>query len=280
MSYLRPESVDEALRHLQSRTWSLLAGGTDFYPALGDKPVRNSILDLSRLGKLRGIREDAETWRIGALTTWTDVLRADLPPAFDALKLAAREVGSPQIQNVGTVAGNLCNASPAADGVPALLILDAKVELSSLHATRCLPLAEFITGNRQTQRRPDELVTAVVVPKQAATGRSGFLKLGARRYLVISIAMVAARLERGATGECVAAAVAVGACSLVAQRLTALEKALLGSPMDDAQRSLVKPEHFTALSPIDDVRAPAHYRREAARELVKRCLGQCLVVPE
>ena len=110
--------------------WRILAGGTDFYPALGAKPLRENVLDINGLAELRGIAETPAHIVIGARTTWTDIVRAPLPPAFDALKQAAREVGSVQIQNAGTVAGNICNASPAADGVPALLVLDAEVELA------------------------------------------------------------------------------------------------------------------------------------------------------
>ena len=99
-----------------------------------------------------------------AATTWSEIAAANLPPAFDALRQAAREVGSIQIQNRGTIAGNLCNASPAADGVPPLLALDAAVELASANGTRQLPLSEFITGYRRTARQPDEILSAVIVP--------------------------------------------------------------------------------------------------------------------
>ena len=136
-----------------------------------------------------------------------------------------------QIQNAGTIGGNLCNASPAADGVPPLLALDAEVELASAAGTRRLPLAAFLHGPRRTARRPDELLTAVLIPAAATEGRSAFLKLGARRYLVISIAMVAARLAT-ADGRVTAAALAVGACGPVATRLPAVEAALVGHPPD------------------------------------------------
>ena len=146
------------------------------------------------LAELRGISETASHIVIGARTTWTDIIRQPLPPGFDALKQAAREVGSVQIQNMASVAGNLCNASPAADGVPALMILDAEVELRSAQAARHLPLDQFILGNRRTALQPGEMVTAIRVPKAATAGASNFQKLGARRYLVISIAMAAARI--------------------------------------------------------------------------------------
>ncbi|CAM5454575.1 hypothetical protein MAUB1S_07654 [Mycolicibacterium aubagnense] len=269
--YAKPATLDEALTLLGETSWRVLAGGTDFYPAQGSRPIRENILDINGIGSLRGIVEDKTHWMIGARTTWTDILRQPLPSAFDALKQAAREVGSPQIQNVASVAGNLCNASPAADGVPALLVLDAEVELRSTGGTRNLPLADFILGNRRTARRPDELVTAIRVPKTAAAGSSGFVKLGARRYLVISIAMAAVRLivEDKVISH---AAIAVGACSAVATRLPHLEQALAGQRLDGPLDDIVETAAMPQLVPIDDVRGSAAYRLDAAREIVARAV--------
>src|SRR6195256_6594995 len=137
----------------------ILSGGTDFYPALGDRVVRGAVVDVSGLGELRGVSSEVGYFRIGGLTTWTEITRTPLPRCFDALKSAAREVGGVQIQNRGTVAGNLCNASPAADGVPPLLALDAEVELVSKMGMRRLPLADFIVGNRKTLRQPGEILS-------------------------------------------------------------------------------------------------------------------------
>ena len=191
--YLRPTVLAEALGVLAARRPAILAGGTDFYPACVGRPLPDEVLDLGAIAELRGIREDADGWRIGALVTWSEILERPLPRGFDCLKQAAREVGGVQIQNCGTVAGNLCNASPAADGVPALLALDASVELASARGRRELSLGDFVLGSRRTACAPDELVTAVLVPKLAADAQSVFLKLGTRRYLVISIAMVGRR---------------------------------------------------------------------------------------
>ena len=153
--YAKPTNLDEALALLGEAPWRILAGGTDFYPALGNRPLSENVLDINGLAALRGISETASHIVIGARTTWTDIIRlSPLPPCFDALKQAAREVGSVQIQNMASVAGNLCNASPAADGVPALMILDAEVELRSAPAARYLPLDEFILGNRRTALQP------------------------------------------------------------------------------------------------------------------------------
>jgi CO/xanthine dehydrogenase FAD-binding subunit len=271
--YAQPTSLDEALALLAGGSWIVLAGGTDVYPALGEDPVTQPLLDVSRIEALRGIglKPDGAI-RIGALSTWTDIVRADLPSAFDALKQAAREVGSVQIQNRATIAGNLCNASPAADGVPPLLVLDAQVELTGGSGNRLVPLKDFIKGNRQTVRAGSELVTAIHIPASALDGKSAFFKLGSRRYLVISIAMIAARLAANEDGIVTDAAVAVGACSAVAQRLPKLEAALKGQPVS-ASAGIAAPEHLGVLSPIDDVRAPAAYRMDAALEGVRRALG-------
>ncbi|MCV3206427.1 xanthine dehydrogenase family protein subunit M [Mesorhizobium sp. YC-39] len=269
--YAKPTTVDEALALLGEASWRIFAGGTDFYPAQGARPFRDSVLDINGLAALRGIAETGAHWVIGARTTWTDLVRHPLPAAFDALKQAAREVGSVQIQNVASIAGNLCNASPAADGVPALLVLDAEVELRSAATVRHLPVPEFILGNRRTELRPGEMVTAIRVPKNAATGTSAFVKLGARRYLVISIAMVAARLviENGIVSD---AAVAVGSCSAVAKRLSGVEAALRGLPVDHALAAAIQSAPIDELSPIGDVRGSAEYRIDAAREIVVRAV--------
>src|SRR3954463_3855751 len=267
--YLRPTSLDEALQAL-ARPWTVLAGGTDFYPARVGRAIDENVLDITALDGLRGIACGPDGWRLGATTTWSELLETELPPLFDGLKQAAREVGGRQIQNAGTIAGNLCNASPAADGVPPLLALDAEIELAGRAGTRRLPLSAFITGNRRTVLAPGELLVALHVPAPAHAARSAFIKLGARRYLVISIAMAAATLEI-ANGRVAAARVAVGACSAVAQRLPALEAALAGSAVG-ALAERVDPTHLAPLSPIDDVRGSAAYRRDAAVTLLRRLL--------
>lgn len=268
--YLRPAELDEALKALAAQRLTVLAGGTDFFPARVGKPLDDDVLDITALAALRGINDTGASHRIGALATWTDVIRADLPAHFDGLKQAAREVGGVQVQNAGTVVGNVCNASPAADGMPNLIALDAEVELASNAGRRAMPLASFVTGNRKTQRRPDEMVTALLIPKPAQPARSTFLKLGARKYLVISIVMVAAVVE--AEGERIARArIAVGSCSAVAQRLPALEAALQGQMLSSAAEA-VTAAHLAPLAPIDDVRGTADYRRDAALTLVRRAL--------
>lgn len=269
-AYARPTRLTEALAILGQGNQTVLAGGTDHYPARVGKPLAEDILDLTALRELRGITVRAADWRIGATTTWTDILEAKLPPLFDCLRLAAREVGGIQIQNSGTVAGNLCNASPAADGVPALLALDATIEIAGPGGKRTLPLDQFVLGPRKTALGLGELVTAILVPKPKHEARSDFLKLGARKYLVISIAMVAIALEHEG-GKVRGARVAVGSCSPVAKRLPALEQALAGKPLAELS-ACVQPAHLEPLSPIDDVRGSAGYRKDAALTLIRRSL--------
>ena len=271
--YLRPTTLEEAVEALSQSGGQLLAGGTDFYPALGDRIPTRPIVDITRVPEIRGIQRGPEFFRFGGGTTWTEVIRTPLPSCFDALKAAAREIGSVQIQNRGTVAGNLCNASPAADSVPPLLALDAEVELASRGAFRRVALKDFILGNRRTARRDDEILTAVHVPRVLEDAASSFLKLGARRYLVISIAMIAVVLDID-SGKVCEARIAVGSCSARAQRLIDLEHELQGVSLGDVA-DVATERHVRSLSPIDDVRATAAYRFDSALTLVRRALVHC-----
>jgi CO/xanthine dehydrogenase FAD-binding subunit len=180
-----------------------------------------------------------------------------------------------QVQNSGTVAGNICNASPAADGIPALMALDAQVEISSLAGTRSVPLTGFVLGPRKTALLSNELVTGILVPKRGAA-RSSFIKLGHRRYLVISIAMVSAVIEIDTAGAISYAGIAVGSCSAVAQRLRTLEHKLLGRQASPGLSALVEAPDLASLTPIDDVRGSGAYRRDAALTLVKRAIEEAL----
>jgi len=272
-AYWRPDSVDGALAALRDGGWTVVAGGTDHFPARVTHEPAERLLDITALADLKGIARTADGLRIGAGCTWRQVIDAALPAACDGLKAAAREVGGRQIQNRATIGGNLCNASPAADGVPALLSLDAEVELRSASASRRLPLAEFVLGNRRTALQPDELLAAIHLPASALDGPGVFLKLGARKYLVISIVMVAGTMSLAADGTIAALRLSVGACSAAAQRLPDLERAVIGLPPREACTRLT-PAHLSGLAPIDDPRGDAAYRRDMALTLTRRCLTQ------
>ena len=288
MTYFRPANLEEAVKALAETRGVLLSGGTDFFPARVDRPITETVIDISRVRELKEISVEADRIVIGGRTTWSEIASAALPRGFDGLKSAAREIGGIQIQNFGTVAGNLCNASPAADSVPPLLTLDAEVRLASAAGIRTLPLADFILGNRKTARRADEILTSVAVPRRLGDAASSFLKLGARRYLVISIVMVAVTIlndkwngdvndERNGQGSCVAEArVAVGSCSAQARRLTRLEASLVGAAARPGLGKLATADYLDALSPIDDVRGTAAYRRDASITLVQRAIDACV----
>ncbi|PWE30501.1 xanthine dehydrogenase [Maritimibacter sp. 55A14] len=280
MAYSAPSTLQGALSALAAGPVAVIAGGTDFYPGLRDAPAPTDLLDITGIAELRGIARTPTGWRIGACTRWSEIVRADLPPAFDGLKAAGREVGSVQIQNAATVAGNLCNASPAADGVPPLLTLEAEVELASDRGKRRLPLGEFISGVRQVALRPGELVAALHLPDPPAGARAGFAKLGSRRYMVISIAMVAVLVRLDGAGAIAEARIAVGACSPVARRLPALEVMLAGCPAARLAGFDIAPAHLEPLAPIDDLRGTAAYRLDAVAELCRRALAEAVGVAE
>ena len=271
--YLRPQRLEDARDAGDARGLTGLAGGTDCDPARVGLPLDEDVLDITAVAELQGIRDDGDCWRLGAGLTWSALRAATLPPCFDGLKAAAREIGGLQVQNAGTLVGNICNASPAADGLPNLLALDARVELAGAHRRRRLTVADFVTGHRAPPRRPDELVTAISIPKPAPDTASSFAKLGARKYLVISIVMLAIVIEPE-DGRVASARLALGACSPVARRLPALETALGGRPLDGALGEALEDAHLDeTLAPIDDIRASAAYRREAAATLVRRELS-------
>jgi N-methylhydantoinase B len=276
-AYFRPSTLAEALGVRARQPVTVLAGGTDVYPARANRVGwgdvrRDDILDVSAIAGLKGIIEEPGRFRLCALTTWTEMGHAQLPPAFAGYQKAAREIGGAQVQNRGTLVGNICTASPAGDGIPCLLTLDAEAELASARGRRVVPIGQFIDGYRHTVCGPDELVTAILVPRPPDGARGDFVKLGARRYLVISIVMAAAVLGTDAAGAITHARVAVGACSAVAQRLRQLEQALRGQPLAAAP-DLVAAGHFAPLSPIDDVRASGAFRTAAAVDVVRDLLA-------
>jgi len=313
--YLRPGSLDQGLALLRqsaepSSTTDvspsdgrgrnlirIVAGATDVYPAKVSQrtwqgEAAERWLDISAINELASIEETPEHWRIGAMVTWSDLITASLPEMFTGLKQAAREVGGQQIQNRATLVGNLCNASPAADGVPPLLCLEASVELCSSEGKRVLALGDFLQGNRKTARRVDELVTAILVPGQSAsqgqwpptqtatTGEGGtftssFYKLGARRYLVISIVMASSLIQTDAQGVITDCHFAVGACAPVAKRLPELEKALTGQSIQELVQNPValhQKDIERYIDPITDVRASAQYRSNMVSRVVLELL--------
>ncbi|OZA00243.1 MAG: hypothetical protein B7Y02_18680, partial [Rhodobacterales bacterium 17-64-5] len=224
------------------------------------------VVDLTGVPALRGITQGAGL-RIGACTTWAEIAEAALPPALMALQQAALQVGGRQIQNAGTIGGNICNASPAADGIPPLLVLEAELELVSLTGTRRIALEQALIGPRKLALAPGEVLVAIHIPQPMLAGASAFHKLGTRSHLVISVVMGALWLAVEG-GTITRARAAIGSCAPTARRLPALEQALTGQPIAEVQidPAMILP----VLAPITDIRATAEYRAQTAVSLLRR----------
>ena len=268
--YYRPDKINEALDSLSREKLTIAAGCTDLLPSTQQDNLGDNILDISGIKSLRNIDFENGFRRIGSGVTWTDIVENNnLPNCYDMLKECSLQIGSQQIQNLGTIGGNLCNASPAADGVPCLLSLDASIELLSVNGKRVLKLEDFIKGSRKTELQNNEILSAILIPKEAEIGRSSFLKLGARKYLVISIAMIACKLnlKKDVISEI---AISVGSCSAVAKRIKSLENLLIGKSIKDELTTIILNYNYeNYLSPINDIRGTNNYRLKASKVLVK-----------
>jgi CO/xanthine dehydrogenase FAD-binding subunit len=260
---LEPRSLGDAVKMLRDEGPLLpMAGCTDLYVALNFGTLRPTrFLNLWNLDALRGIEADGQTLRIGALTTYTDlitsgVIRRRLP----MLAAAAREIGGMQIQNRGTLGGNVANASPAGDTLPVLLAADAVVVLRSAAGTRRVPMTSFYVGYRQTAARPDELIMSFEIP--AVRGRQWFRKVGTRAAQSIAKLVVAGVWDTPRTG--VRPRLAMGSVAPVPLRLSQTEQAL-GSGASPAEAQAILQRE---IAPIDDLRSTEEYRRQVASNLL------------
>ncbi len=260
MQLLQPRTVDEALLLLRDNPGiTPLAGGTDLYVALNLGTLQGtSFLDLWSLDELRQIRESDGFLRIGTLASYSEIIRSRAVRArLPMLASAAREIGGVQIQNRGTLGGNIANGSPAGDSLPVLLAADAVVVLRSAATERRIPLVEFYTGYRQSVMRHDEIITAVEVPR--VDGTQWFHKVGTRAAQAISKIVMA-----GIRGERVR--LAIGSVAPVPLRLHRTEESLSnGSGIEQARAAL-----DAEIAPLDDLRSTERYRRRVAGNLLER----------
>jgi CO/xanthine dehydrogenase FAD-binding subunit len=262
MVVLTPRSLDEAFRMCAEHPGALpIQGGTDVMVALNfDRARPAAILNLNEVAELRGWSADNARMRIGAGTTYAELMADEAAQALPALAEASRTVGSPQIRNRGTIGGNLGTASPAGDALPPLLVEGAEVELGGVRGVRRMPLAEFLVGVKRTALADDELILAVHVEPSGQP--QTFMKVGPRNAMVIAVCSLALVADRE-QGELRAS---FGSASPVPRVVVA--------PLGDAASF---PEQVAAAaSPIDDVRGTAAYRRHALRVLTERALQRCL----
>jgi xanthine dehydrogenase small subunit len=258
---LEPRSLRDALRMLDGEGPLVpMAGCTDLYVSLNFGTLAATrFLNLWGLDELRSIALRSGVLSIGALCTYTDIIRSRAVQArLPMLVAAAREVGGIQIQNRGTIGGNVANASPAGDTLPVLAAADAVVVAAGVNGTRRIRFVEFYTGYRKSVLAANELIVGVEIP--AVRGRQWFRKVGTRSAQAISKVVMAA--VEGSRGE--SPRIAIGSVGPTVVRLPSTEAALAaGAPIAEAQRILLD-----EIAPIDDVRSTAEYRRRVAANLL------------
>jgi CO/xanthine dehydrogenase FAD-binding subunit len=259
---LTPRNLDEALGLKAEHPDAVpIEGGTDVMVELNfDRARPAAILNLNEVAELKRWSRENETLRLGSALTYTEARQSPLRDELPALAEASRTVGSPQIQNRGTLGGNLGTASPAGDALPPLLVEGAEVEVASRRGVRRIALQDFLVGPKQNALDPDELILAVLLRPSGA--RQTFMKIGPRNAMVIAVCSLAlvADQERGELRA------SYGSAGPVA--------GLVVAPID--QREGFPEQVAEAASPIDDVRGTAAYRRHALRVLTQRALDRCL----
>ncbi len=278
LDVVRPRGLDHALRVLHDEGGRLrcvpLAGGTDVFVALnGGQPVGECFLDLWGLRELRGVRLLKDRIDLGALATWSEVreheaVRRHLP----ALAAAAAEIGAWQIQNRGTVGGNIANASPAGDSLPVLLAYDARVHVQSVRGARTLPFAELYRGYRALATDADELITGVSVPLPAGRLTHFFRKVGTRRAQSISKVVFAGLLRVARGGAIDHVRVALGSVAPVTLRARGTEALLIGAAPSPALSARARATLERDIAPIDDVRSDREYRLKVSGNVLEQFL--------
>jgi len=273
---ISPRALAEAYAVLAYGPARPIAGGTDLMVALtgeGEPPDR--ILDLWGLDELRGVALEGDTISLGALTTYTDIRRSALcREHLPVLVDAAATIGAAQIQNRGTLGGNIANASPAGDTLPVLLAADATFVLGSARGERTVPATEFWPAYRRTAIAPDELLVRIRIPLLA--GRElRFRKVGTRRAQSISKVVVALGWRDGSAEQAwTDVRLALGSVAATPIRATATEAVIDGRPPTPETADLAAKTLAAELHPIDDVRSTAEYRRIVAARVVHRLIRE------
>jgi xanthine dehydrogenase small subunit len=274
----RPRDLAHALKllHASLGTGRLvpLAGGTDLFVTLnsGIVPGRR-FLDLGGLRELRGVREQGGRLVLGALTTFSEIREhALVRRRYPALAAAAAEIGAWQIQNRGTLGGNIANASPAGDSLPVLLTLEAVVHARSVRGTREVPFTALFRGYRDLALEPDELIAAVSLLPAPARAKQFFRKVGTRRAQSISKVVFAGLLRLGRDGRVDLARVALGSVAPVTLRAGRAEHALLGARPSAAVAAAARAALLEDIAPIDDIRSDREYRRRVSGNVFEQFL--------
>lgn len=274
-SLVAPPTLDAVLAQLAAEPGkhTPIAGGTELMVALGvGRLGARSLLSLQHLRELRFIREDADAIHIGAGTTFTDIRRSSvIAEDFPLLAQSASWTGSVANQNRGTLGGNICNASPAADSPPALLVYEATVTLISTSGTRTIPYTDFHLGYKRTALRSDELLHTITLPRVQAGAQSYIRKVGTRNAQAISKVALAA--VAWMDGDAILQ-IRIGAASLADRpvRCYAAESVLNGKEISEATIRAARAALATEAKPIDDIRSTGRYRSAVAANLMEEFL--------
>jgi len=270
----RPESLSEALETLGAlESVKPIAGGTDLLPLMRDKAISvEDLVDIQGIQELKDITVEDGRLSIGAMVTLTEVLESTLvAEKAPALREAVGQIGSVQTRNQGTLTGNLCNASPAADSAPALMVLGAQAEIASMKGSRRIPVGELFAGPKINSLGKDELVTRIIIPEPPKGSGAAFEKLGRRKGITLSVVNAAAYLELDGD-KCVDARIALGSIAATPIRVPDIEKTYKGRELTPEVIEESSKACYGLVSPVDDVRASAEYRREMSCVLLKRAI--------
>jgi len=273
MRYLKPNSVAEAAELLESTGGTILAGGTDLcvYMAEG-LCIPEALIDISGIESMRGIRLEGDLIRVGACTAIAEIASSEVLPT--CLRQGARSIGSPQIRNLGTIGGNVCNASPCGDTLAPLLTLDARFVLRSAGGTRTVKGVDFFTGPKQTVLEPGEILESIEIPAATCEKMSAFRMIGNRKGQAISQVNASACVTI-AEGRMADVRVAVGSVAPIPLRLASLEEVLTGKAIEDVDLAEIREPVLEGIRPIDDVRSTASYRQEVTVALIFDALTAC-----
>lgn len=274
MRYFAPTTVEEAVGLLaESPGRKVFAGATDVIPQMrAGRPEPEGLIDLKHIDRLIGVRKTATGWVIGAATPTSQLTRnAELVAEFPGLCEGAGLIGSDQVQNRSSLGGNLCNASPAADSVPAMVVNGMRAVIASGGGTRTIAVQDVPAGPGRTSLAPGEFIIEFELDSAPANTGDAYLRLIPRTEMDIAVVGVGARVTLDASGTCTGATIALGAVAPTVVRVPDAEAALVGSSID-AALDAVAAAASAACNPIDDKRGTVAYRRHVAGVLAKRAV--------
>lgn len=264
-NFIKPHDLEEILTVVAGGDTTPIAGGTDMLVRMKKGMLSpEKIVDISGIEDLKEIKEDGENIILGSLVTHAQVASSELANSYLPLLVqGCLTVGSPQIRNTGTLGGNIVNASPAADSLPPLVALGARIVLSSVNGQREMQIEDFITSPGKTKIKPDEILTKIIVKKMKLGEKYSYRKLGQRKALAISIASVAVRFEFDPdTRTCSNPGIAFGAVAPVIRRACRLEDELAQCRIDNAVIKKIAAKAKKYCDPISDIRASSEYRKD------------------